>query len=330
MLQRHPAFADADTPSERDLGGQTHLLIIGFGRLGQSLAVQAARNWKSGQHAPDQLLLITVADPSAAHKVRALRARHPELDAVCRIKPTDTFDERETQQVTVAYVCLGNDAQALQAGLAVHEKLKVQGTTVVIRGRTGEGLPALLHTTPGRIIGLYGFALLDQTCDADLLFGGLNESLARLLHARYLRIREAQGWTYGPQRDVEQRTNPALAPWPELDEDYKDSNRDQAAHTWDKLAAVRCELADLVDWDAKPVSFTDDEVEELARLEHERWMDRERRKARSLWVLGRGPHPDLLPWERLTTQEQDIDREFVRELPRLLAQLGYRIVRGPL
>lgn len=326
MLQRHPAFTDTDTGSDR----QPHLLIIGFGRLGQSLALRAARNWKSGKHAPDRRLLITVVDARAPQEVRALRARHPELDTVCRIKPTDVYDDRETPQVTVAYVCLGDDAQALQAGLAIHEQLQDQGTTVVIRGRTVEGLPALLHATPGRFTGLYGFALLDQTCDADLLFGGLNEALAQLLHSRYLRVREAQGWTYGLQRDVVQRTHPALASWPQLDDDYKDSNRDQAAHTWDKLAAVRCELAELVDWDAEPFPFTDDEVEKLARLEHERWMDRERRKVRGAWVLGRRPHPDLIPWERLTSQEQDIDREFVRELPQVLAQLGCRIVRRPL
>jgi len=325
MMQRHRPFGDTDA----DAVGQPHLLVIGLGRLGRSVVVQAARNWKSGQHTPGRRFLITVVDPGATDAVRALRARHPELDTVCRIEPAKAYDGSGTPPVTVAYVCIGNDAQALQTGLLVHEQLQDQGTTVVIRGRTQQGLPALLRTTEGSFDGLDGFALLDQTCDAGLLLGGLNEALAQLLHTSYVRTREAQGWTYGAHRDAERRTHPALAPWPELEYTYKDSNRDQAAHTWVKLAAVRCELAELIDWDAEPFSFTDDEFEALARLEHQRWMAYQQRTARRAKALRRRPHQDLVPWNRLPGEEQDIDRGFVRALPQVLAQLGYQIVRRP-
>jgi voltage-gated potassium channel Kch len=324
LIQRFPPFGE----SEAETDVPPHMLVLGLGRLGQSAVVQAARYWKFGNHTSRHRFRVTVVDPQITDQLAALRARHPELDTVCRFEPLHTY-AGAAAPVTVAYVCFGDEAQALQTGLSLYEDLHDQGTAVVVRGRTQEGLPALLGTTTGGFQGLHGFGLLDQTCDADLLFAGFTETLAKMLHARYVHARAKQGWTYGRRRDPERRTNPALAPWPELAEKYKDSNRDQAAHTWTKLAAVRCELAELTDWDAGRFSFTDEEVEQLAALEHERWMSHEERTTGWVSRLLRRRHPDLVGWDSLTTEEQDVDREFVRALPGLLAQLGFQIVRKP-
>jgi hypothetical protein len=148
-----------------------------------------------------------------------------------------------------------------------------------------------------------------------------------MLHAEFVRAREAQGWAYGPQRDDERRINPALAPWPELAERFRESNRDQAAHTQVKLATVGCQLVAFDDGDPTPFRFTDEEVEQLAALEHRRWMDFQTAQT-SRWSRHRGQqHPDLVPYARLSEGEREIDRAFVRSLPRLLARLGYRIAR---
>jgi hypothetical protein len=148
-----------------------------------------------------------------------------------------------------------------------------------------------------------------------------------MLHAEYVQAREAQGWTYGPARDDERRTNPALAPWPELAERFRESNRDQAAHTQLKLAAVGCQLVEFDDGDPTPFRFTDDEIEQLAELKHRRWTDFQTAQ-NSRWSQHRGEqHPDLVPYAQLTEQEREIDRAFIGSLPRLLTRLGYRIVR---
>ena len=48
----------------------------------------------------------------------------------------------------------------------------------------------------------------------------------------------------------------------------------------------------------------------------------------SRWSRHRGEqHLDLVSYAQLLEEEREIDRAFVRSLPRLLTRLGYRIVR---
>ena len=165
-------------------------------------------------------------------------------------------------------MCIDDDAMSLRAGLTLRRLLSASQAPVVIRTRTCHGLAALTSSAVGGLDDVQAFALLDHTCDAQLLLGGIYEALARMLHAEFVHAREAQGWTYGPQRDDQRRTNPALAPWPQLAERFRESNRDQAAHTQVKLATVGCQLVEFDDGDPTPFRFTDDEVEQLVELEH--------------------------------------------------------------
>ena len=77
-------------------------------------------------------------------------------------------------------------------------------------------------------------------------------------------------------------------------------------------------------------AFADSEVEHLAMLEHQRWLDE-----RSTAGWSYGPvrddtariSPSMVPWSRLTEDDRRKDREFVLALPDLLADVGLRIVR---
>ncbi len=314
LLQRHPPFRPDDAAP--------YLLVVGLGRLGSRVVVEAARSWRLAGHDGEDRLHVRVLDPRAQELVDALLAAHPEVAAACDLRPSQIAADPPP---SIVYVCLGDEAQALQTALRLHRSLKDSATPVVVRAETLEGVPALLSAPGTEFAGLRGFAMLDETCDADLLLGGFTESLAQMLHTRYLATREAEEWSFGP-RDPARRTHPAIVPWSELRAEFKDSNRDQAAHLWAKLAAADCTLADLDDWDAVTFEFADAEVENLARMEHERW-ERHQRRTAPRWVWRRAEHPDLVPWEALSEEERDVDRAFVRSLPPLLAQLGYQVVR---
>ena len=93
----------------------------------------------------------------------------------------------------------------------------------------------------------------------------MREILARATHDNYRALRTAQNSS--PADD------PAMKPWQELDEDFKQSNRKQADHIFTKLQAVNCRLEPLISWDEPLFSFTPDEVEKLAELEHFRWVE---------------------------------------------------------
>ena len=312
LLERHPPW--------KGPGPAPHLLVVGLGRLGTRLVVEAARSWRLAGH-PDRLR-VSVLDPAAEEKVAALLAAHAEIAAACALQVAELPVD---PSVSIAYVCLGDEAQALQTALEVHQSLKDPSTPVVVRAETHRGIPTLLSSAEQDFSALRGFGLLDETCDADLLFGGFTESLAQMLHTRYLAIREEQGWRHGP-RDPVRRTHPAMVPWSQLLPQFKDSNRDQAAHTWAKLTRAGYELAELSDWDAASFTFSKDEVEELARMEHDRWNAYQVRTASRLpWR--RKQDADLVPWEVLPEQEREVDRAFVRSLPPLLALLGYQVAR---
>ena len=154
------------------------------------------------------------------------------------------------------------------------------------------------------------------------MFGVLNDTQrTQLEEYRAKRIRDG---------DSEEKY-PAMRPWTELAGDLRDSNRQQADHIPVKLRALSCRMVPAPDEaDDGTLVLKDEEIEALARAEHRRWC-----ASRRLAGYRYGPtrndadriHPDLVPWEELSEPIRDYDREPVRNLPTLLATLGYRIER---
>jgi hypothetical protein len=123
-----------------------------------------------------------------------------------------------------------------------------------------------------------------------------------------------------------------MVPWEVLAEEWKDTNRAFADGIGSQLAAAGCFLvpAPLIDPHGRLFSFTPEELESLARSEHDRWVAD---KARSGWRYGpvrddaAKIHSLMVSWEELEEAERDKDREPVREVPQMLAHAGFEIVR---
>lgn len=148
----------------------------------------------------------------------------------------------------------------------------------------------------------------------------LVERLAQAIHERYL-ARVA----------TDRRSAEAAAgvPWHELPDTYRESSRRQARDIANKLWAIGCRLVPM-EGDHAEFSLTAGEVELLARAEHDRW-SAERLDAG--WTYGplrdeeRRTTPYLVPYDELTEQMRDYDREAVSEIPSLVALAGLRVVR---
>ena len=122
------------------------------------------------------------------------------------------------------------------------------------------------------------------------------------------------------------RRRDSFRDWEELDEIYRDSNRDQAAHIPVKLSAIGCDLAPMSPGEdhntftfREPEDGQVGEVDILARLEHERWMDERR--------LRQPHHAAMLPWKDLRDEEKQKDYDAIRALPELLEGVGLKIIR---
>jgi hypothetical protein len=148
------------------------------------------------------------------------------------------------------------------------------------------------------------------------------EAIARAIHAEYVRKQEARGET--------KEINPGMIDWGRLPEHVKESNRAQALHIAEKLKAIDCIITELDDREPGEFKFTPEEIEQLARMEHERWV--EERLANG-WTAGPKNIDEkttpwlLVPYEDLPDEEQEKDRESVRGIPRFLAEVGLAVGR---
>jgi hypothetical protein len=167
---------------------------------------------------------------------------------------------------------------------------------------------------------------LDSALTPQLLLRGTTEVLARAKHEQYIRDEHRRG--------VDSSANEAAVPWDELPENLKRSNRLFADSVWTKLEAAGCLLvpAPLADPDFVSLPLTDAEVEEMAIAEHDRWSHD---MIKDGWRLTQGPknsaekhHPDLIPWEALSEEARDKDREAITGLPGILASAGFEMVRN--
>ncbi|HUU61157.1 MAG TPA: RyR domain-containing protein, partial [Acidimicrobiia bacterium] len=333
LLQRFPPFPVSDGVGHRS----PHLVVVGLGRLGSSLVVQAARMWRD---LPDRAgrLRISVVDRDAGPRLEALAVGYPQLGQLCELRPLAIetksaafgradflLDSEGRRDAGTVFICLDDPAQGLNAGLALLPRIGGGGVPVVVRVVQSAGLAGLIQEDAPRPAyrDLHAFPLLDETCTPDLLLGGTYETLGRAIHEDYVAHQRSQGQTTD--------TNPTMVAWEQLPEHVKESNRDQAADMGAKLAAVGCGLTPLTDWEAPLLVFTPEEVERLARMEHERWVAH---LLSSGWSLAPGPkdperrtHPDLIPYDQLGEEKRELDRNAARGIPAFLARAGFHAYR---
>lgn len=336
LLNAHPPSGSATDPT----APLPHILIVGMGRLGKSLLINAAKRWRNSSNAVNGKLRISIVDRMASRRRESLIVSYPQLEKVCELRPLDMdadspeFERGEFLyepdgrcEVSGIYVCLGDEPAALTAALKLNRCLKPLKIPIVVRMNLGGGLSTLLQKSnegdmrPGNV---HAFPMLEATCTPESIWGGsINEMLARAIHEDYVRNAIKRGDT--PQ------TNPSMAPWDNLPPNLKESNRNQAEYITVKLRQLGYDFDMTTDWDRPPLEFTAQEVEEMAKMEHIRFVDERLREG---WKLGpvkdseKKISPTLIPWGELSEMEKDKDRDPVRAIPALLAKAGYLVYRS--
>lgn len=331
LLAEYPPFdPQAKSPPNR-------LVIVGLGALGRVVALQATQAWRTIVAGDPIPLRIAIVDPDAVQKTQDLVNQYPQLEKTCDLDPIEAeivppawksggfpAGTWEPAGLGAVYVCMDVESDAIAAGLWIGPELRGLGIPVVVCLGHRSGLGSFLNTGGnGQFRNLHAFGLLDQTCDYDLLFAGAYESIARAQHAEYVSAERKKG--------TDPALNPSMVPWHQLPEVLKESNRDQAASIGMKLAAVDCDIEPLADWGSGLFEFSAGEIESLARLEHERWVNERRRMG---WKPGKRKDvkkrltPYLVSWEELPKDIREHDRIVVRGLPGFLARVGFQVVRG--
>lgn len=331
LLERHPPFDEVPAPQPR----RPHLLVVGMGHLAESVVVRAAAMWQHADPSPDEELRITLVGPNAREQERAIEARYSELAEICQVDswavPVEALArpaaavEAEALDATAIYVCVDEEAEGLAAALALRARPETRRARIVLTVKEENAGVALALQGEAAVAPLEAFGVLTHALAPEVLVHGTNEVLARAKHEHYLEAERDRG--------VTPAENPSMVPWHALDENLKESNRLFADSIGAKLEAAGCVVLPnpLADPGDPSFAFPADEVEDLARVEHDRWCN-------DLLAQGwrRGPvkdaarkiHNKLVPWSELTEDDRDKDREPIRALPRMLARVGFVIERA--
>ena len=335
LLKEYPLDREGITPKDPRA---VHLVVVGFGHMGESVALQAA---KTGHYANGRKMRITVIDRYADAEHRSFDSRFPQFSQICEIvfikteiedrtilgKMAEWAEDRNSLMTVV--VCFDSDTRALSCAMALSPKLRERQVPLMVRIAEEAGLGSLLQSEMVRAdwaTSVHAFGLIHRTCAREIAMNEDLDLLAKEIHRDFTERREKEGRS---------PSNPSQRLWPYLDEELKDSNRQQADHTPVKLRAIGCEIVfpEEAEPEPAPVEFTPDEVELLAHMEHARWMAE---RFLNGWTYAAGDkdaakktHPCLVPWEQLPEDIKKYDREAVRNIPHLVRMTGGRIHRRP-
>jgi voltage-gated potassium channel Kch len=358
-----------------------HLVIVGFGTLGQHVALQAVR---SGHFANQKKLKVTILERGHGLRYQGFLKAFPqfaelanasvveffptEIDAVERIlqaarpivkAPPDASaasgddaaarGQSKVAELVTVVLCWDwkdgdvlseeelfgqlerDDATNVQLALNLHSlcvaKRIPMPRTLLLQSRAS-GFAALFNAPSlSQLVGgqLRIVGTIEQTCSLDAIMHETTDAIARALHEQWCDEQFRAGRKQGDK--------PALWPWDQLDESYKEANRQAADHIPIKARAANWTIDILHDSPRRLVCLDGPqysaEVELLAEMEHARW---------NAYMALRGykyasgdkaddvnrTHPCLLPWNKLSESAKEYDRSQILAMPKALerAELG--------
>jgi len=311
---------------------KVHLLIVGFGNMGQSIALQAAR---IGHFANGLNLRLSVVDRQAELKRRGFAGRYPQFEKIC---DTEFFslgcDDAECLHLLDAWtadpamlmsvaVCLDDDSNSLTCALQLANRLQSNPVPLCVRMEEDLGLAALLNSEqhcPELLQHIRAFGQIDLASAKSKLTNPEQDKLARITHDEFRKRGAAEGRS---------ASDPSMREWDQLSEQLKDSNRQFADHIAVKLRAVRCVL-DRPRAGEEPVTvFSKEERDVLAKMEHARW-NAERFLAG--WQFGQADKrrkisPHLVAWNALADEVKQHDYQLVDLIPHLVSRMNQQIYR---
>lgn len=264
--------------------------------------------------------------PDAAEVEAGFRARHPAADSLAPLSfIAGRIDPGFVPALLRAALAEGRDPIAIMVDDADGDRaLALALAADGFYQAEGRPAPPLLVRMDGshdpRLgAGIFAFGNRAAIAGTDLLLQDRHDMLARSVHDFYLESRFAEGERIGARASMWE--------WEDLPESFRDDNRLVADCYQLKLRDIGARLTATV---GPTFALEPDELEELSRAEHDRWMAA---KLVQGWTYGptrddaRRIHPDIVPYDALSEAIRDLDREQVRIMARLLGASGHRALR---
>ena len=318
-------------PITADSARFVHLVIIGFGQMGEAVLLQAAR---VGHYANGKKPRATIIDHEASKKMKRFYHRYPQFEQACEAsflemeaedrQTMDTLEAlcKEQHAAVTLAVCFDDDERVLSFALNILPIVTEYHVPMRVRMAEQRGL-ATFFMERGKGTQASGnvhiFGMTGETCTCQVIIHEELDKLARAIHSNYVKEKREEGKT--PE------TKPTMRAWELLDGDIVDSNRQAADHIPVKLRAIGCSVSQ-EDAGKQPVTeFKEEEVRLMAKMEHERYCA-ERYLAG--WKHGedipqKKTNPTLIPWDQLKDGDTEYNYKSVRKIPHQLGLVNKKV-----
>ena len=280
---------------------QVHLLIVGFREMGEAVLLQAA---KLGVFPEGEKLKFTILDQNIHIQKDNFMYRYPNIEEICDI----TFKELELdnllelkkilidedlQNVTAIFLCLDDKSLEIQYKDCLISELEYEKIPMYIHIDDNEEVIKLPTNYP-----IFAFGLVENLSNREFIVNEKLDDLARLIHDDFRSLFKE------------------MPEWDNLVNFKKESNRLQADHNLIKLRIINRRIAHFKGKSPRDFKFTDEELELLARMEHNRWCAEQYIYLKD---LTKEASEDLKPFDELPEIEKEKDYNAVKKIPSLLA-----------
>jgi hypothetical protein len=270
---------------------------------------------------------FVVLDPAAGRKREVFLARNPGAEGLARMAFEEAPVDRPAEvggALASAIERHGRPTLILVDPADAARAPWIGAAATAYFGQRDEPCPPVHAHMPGEPdasqgCSLFSFGGLDRLATPELLLQEESDLLARSVHEFYLEGQLDKGDQIGARSSMYE--------WSDLPEVVRDDNRLVADCYTLKLRDIGARLAV---GEAESLTFEGDELEQLARAEHERWMAARRAEG---WVYGQTRddaakrHPMIVAYDELTEEAKALDREQIRIMARLVRQVGQCAVR---
>jgi hypothetical protein len=320
---------------------KVHLVILGFGCMGRTIAVKAAQ---LGQFANRKRIRISVIDRNADVSQSALFFHHPFIGDVADFsfyrqevlspKTRTQMEEWCTESgmlVNVA-VCFDNPSVAFDTFFHLLPVFNRENVRVAIRVDESESFDFLLKGVGENASKKQQFIPFGTEKNFVKMIkpeSDQTEKFAIDIHKAYVELITDE-YKNNPDELKKKRESGELNEWNDLNEDFRESNRQQAVHIFFKLRACGFEVAGLEDPRPAIVEFENELLDALAIMEHDRWVAE--RKVNN-WKYGEVTDKpnrisnNIVDWDQLTDEIKKYDYNTVKMIPELLKRVGKKMVK---
>ena len=327
LLTKYPFDYKFISPGSENV---VNFVVFGCSPQSEAFIIQLAR---IGHYSNLKSPVVTIIDPRASIWKNELFFKYENLNLIIDFEVYDVEQisfkskeiirdiEKSKNKIKSFFIFNDNEKKCLLLALEI-KKLFLKETELPIFLNVSN--PAIINFFTSNEIqsNIIPTNTLGVGCKTNEIISDEFDLIAKKIHEDYLKNSFSKGQSIN--------SKPALKLWVDLNESYRQMNRDQADHIFVKLRAINCRMVPMNSSKNETVtSFTKSEIEILAQMEHKRW-------CANRWIEGfvygsrddiLKTHNNLVPWENLSEDVKDYDREPIVNILNLAKMINMKITR---